>query len=176
MTGNSTSGSTASPGSWGARIGRCALHLREIGEPIHAVAFSPDGTLVVTASRDGAEQVWDARSGVLHRQFNALHSKILSVELDLTSKLVVAAGVSGAVIVADAVRPHAASSVQAGTGRRGCGMRPRRIAAGARRRSAMTAASSRALSPIDGSSPSAAGIAATRSTDSVLVNQSRAST
>jgi WD40 repeat protein/serine/threonine protein kinase len=89
---------------WDIPSGTRALHLREVGEPIDALAFSPDGTLVVTASRDGAEQVWDAASGVLHSQFNALHSKILSVEFDLTSKLVVAAGVSGTVIVADAAR------------------------------------------------------------------------
>ena len=48
--------------------------------------------LVVAASDDGAEQVWDATSGKLRSQGNYLHSKILSVEFDRTSTLVVAAG------------------------------------------------------------------------------------
>jgi WD40 repeat protein len=102
-TGRLATGSARGDASiWEIPSGTQALHLREIGEPIDAMAFSPDGTLVVTASRDGAEQIWDAKSGVLHSQFNALRSKILSVEFDRTSKLVVAAGVSGTVIVADA--------------------------------------------------------------------------
>jgi WD40 repeat protein len=59
---------------------------------------------VATASRDGAEQIWDARSGALQHQFNALRGKILSIEFDSSSRLVVAAGASGAVVVADAAQ------------------------------------------------------------------------
>src|SRR5207344_2034393 len=68
-----------------------------------AVAFSPNGELVATASRDGTEQIWDARSGAQQNQFNLLRSKIISIEFNSTSKLVVAAGASGAV-VADAMQ------------------------------------------------------------------------
>jgi WD40 repeat protein len=42
---------------WTIPSGTQIQHLREIGEPVDAVAFSPNGELVVAASRDGAEQV-----------------------------------------------------------------------------------------------------------------------
>jgi len=87
---------------WAIPSGERIHHLRESGEPVDAVAFSPDGQLVVVASRDGAEQVWDAMSGKLRSQGNYLHGKILSVEFDRNSTLVVAAGASGSVAVADA--------------------------------------------------------------------------
>jgi WD40 repeat protein/serine/threonine protein kinase len=77
-------------------------HLREVGEPVDAVAFAPNGEMVVTGSRDGAEQSWNAASGALQSQGNYLHSKILSVEFDPASKLVVAASSSGTVVVTDA--------------------------------------------------------------------------
>jgi WD40 repeat protein/serine/threonine protein kinase len=98
LTGSAEGGASI----WAIPSGERIHHLREIGEPVDAVAFSPDGHLVVAASRDGAEQVWDAISGKLRSQGNYLHGKILSVEFDRTSMLVVAAGASGSVAVADA--------------------------------------------------------------------------
>jgi WD40 repeat protein len=77
-------------------------HLREIGEPVDALAFSPSGELVAVAGRDGAAQVFDATAGTLRSQLNARHSKILSIEFDQSSKLVLAAGADGAVVVMDA--------------------------------------------------------------------------
>jgi WD40 repeat protein len=47
-------------------------------------------------------QIWDARSGALRNQVNvATRSKILSIEFDPTSKLVVAASDGGAVVIAE---------------------------------------------------------------------------
>ncbi len=87
---------------WTIPSGERLHHLREVGEPVDAVAFSADGRLVVAAIRDGAEQIWDAASGKLRSQGNYLHAKILSIEFDRTSTLVVAAGASGSVAVANA--------------------------------------------------------------------------
>lgn len=56
---------------------------------------------MITASHDGAEQVWDTASGKLRSQGNQLQGKILSVEFDSTSTLVVAAGANGSVVVSD---------------------------------------------------------------------------
>jgi WD40 repeat protein/serine/threonine protein kinase len=89
---------------WAIPSGARIHHLREIGEPVEAVAVSPDGQLVVAASRDGAEQIWQAGSGELQSQFNARHAKILAVEFDRTSKLVLAADTDGTVVVADAAQ------------------------------------------------------------------------
>jgi WD40 repeat protein len=56
---------------------------------------------VVTGSRDGAEQVWDSKSGGLRTQFNSHHSKIYAVEFAVTGHLMLSAGGDGAVVVSD---------------------------------------------------------------------------
>jgi len=53
---------------WEIPSGARAQHLREIGEPVDAVAFSPDGQFVATGGGDGAAQIWDARSGALRNK------------------------------------------------------------------------------------------------------------
>jgi WD40 repeat protein len=87
---------------WAIPGGERVHRLRELGEPIDAVAFSPDGRLVVAGSRDGAVQVWDATSAKLRSQSNHLRSKVLSVEFDRTSSSIAAASSSGSVAVSDA--------------------------------------------------------------------------
>ena len=99
-----TGATTGDVSLWAIPGGARVHHLRELGEPISAVAFSPDGQLVAAASRDGAEQVWHAGSGELQSQLHPRHSRILAVEFDRTSELVLAAGADGSVVVADAAR------------------------------------------------------------------------
>jgi WD40 repeat protein/serine/threonine protein kinase len=89
---------------WEIPSGARLRHLREVGEPVDAVAYARNGELVVTAARDGAEQVWDARTGRLRSQGNYHRSEILSVEFDPTSTLVLAAGADGTVVVSDVMQ------------------------------------------------------------------------
>jgi len=96
-----TGSSKGNAAIWAIPSGTRVYHLRDVGEPVDAVAYSRDGRLVVVASHDGTEQVWDAASGQLRTQGNHLRGKILSVEFDPTSTLVVAAGANGSVVVSD---------------------------------------------------------------------------
>jgi WD40 repeat protein len=86
---------------WDIPSGTRTRHLREIGDPVNAIAFSPDGQLVAVGGGRGAVQVFRA-TGALQSQFDAMPGKILTVEFDPASKLVVAADDRGAVVVADA--------------------------------------------------------------------------
>jgi WD40 repeat protein len=76
------------------------LHLRQFGEAVDAVAFSPDGQLLAAGSRDGAIQVWHA-NGALVSQLNPRRSKVHAIEFDESSKLLLAANADGTVVVAD---------------------------------------------------------------------------
>jgi WD40 repeat protein/serine/threonine protein kinase len=87
---------------WNVPDGERVRHLREVGESVDRIAWSPDGALVVTASRDGAVHVFEATSGAVRSQGNHLHGVIRSIEFDATSKLVLAAGVDGTAVVSDA--------------------------------------------------------------------------
>jgi WD40 repeat protein len=53
-------------------------------------------------SSNGVEQVFDAVSGALRSQGNYLYGRIRSIEFDGTSSLVLAAGASETIVVADA--------------------------------------------------------------------------
>ncbi|HEX8107494.1 MAG TPA: protein kinase [Kofleriaceae bacterium] len=98
-------GSVAGDASiWAIPGGARLHHMREIGEPVDAVVFSPDGRLVAAASRDGLEEVFDPSSDRMVSRANYLHSKILSIEFDPASRLVVAAGERGTTVVGDAMQ------------------------------------------------------------------------
>ena len=48
---------------WDTRTGKLLLSLAGAKSPIHDIAYSPDGSRIVTGSDDGAAIVWDAGSG-----------------------------------------------------------------------------------------------------------------
>lgn len=87
---------------WTIPGGERIQHLRELGDPIEAVAFAPGGAMVATATRDGVVQVWDASSGKLRSTNHQLRSKILSLEFDRASTRVLASSSSGKVLIEDA--------------------------------------------------------------------------
>ena len=86
---------------WDVRSGTRLKHLRQFGESVETIAFSPDGELIVTGSLDGAIQVWRAGSGALQAQLNPRRSKVVAVEFDRTGESVLAAHADGKVVVAD---------------------------------------------------------------------------
>ena len=87
---------------WEIPSGSRALHLREVGEPVDRIAFSPSGELAVTASRDGAVQVW-GDSGHLQSANNTIHGKIYSTEFSSSGDAVLASGGEGEIVAFDAV-------------------------------------------------------------------------
>jgi len=97
-----TGSATGEVALWDVKSGRRLLQLRQFGEPIEAVAFSPDGEFVAAGSRDGAMHVWRSRSGVRRGQLNPRRSKILAIEFDPASRKLLAANADGTVVVADA--------------------------------------------------------------------------
>src|SRR5262249_44714016 len=87
---------------WGLPGGTRLQHLRPSGESVDAVAFAPDGELIVAGSRDGTLQIWHAGTGTPQSQLNPRHRTIFAVEFDRSSRLVLAANGDGTVVVADA--------------------------------------------------------------------------
>ena len=49
--------------TWDATTGTEIKVLREYDDWVGSAAFSPDGTRIVTASRDGTARIWDAMAG-----------------------------------------------------------------------------------------------------------------
>jgi WD40 repeat protein len=86
---------------WEVRNAARLRQLRPFGEPVEAVAFSPDGASVAAGSRDGTLQAWQADSGALRSQLNTRHGRILWVDFDPAAGSLLAAHHDGAVVVAD---------------------------------------------------------------------------
>jgi WD40 repeat protein len=94
-----TGGTSGDASIWEVPSGARLHHLREVGEPVSSVVFSPDGKLVAVGG-----EVWNATSGALQSRLTSFHGKIQSVEFDPTSMFVVIAGDNGSVVVVDAVQ------------------------------------------------------------------------
>jgi eukaryotic-like serine/threonine-protein kinase len=97
---------------WSLPGGARLQHLRPSGESVDAVAFSPDGELIVAGSLDGTMQIWHASTGTLQSRLNPRRSKIADVEFDPTSTRVLAASADGTVVIADAEQGLAISVLE----------------------------------------------------------------
>jgi predicted Ser/Thr protein kinase/type II secretory pathway pseudopilin PulG len=68
-------------------------------EPVHCAEFSPDGLLILTASRDGIARLWDAATGRMVRESRKLASSLNAARFNSDGRLVAIAGDEGAVQV-----------------------------------------------------------------------------
>ena len=69
---------------------------------VHAVEFSPDGSLLLTGSHDGTARLWDVAGGKEVRSFYAHAGAVLDADFSPDGKRIVTAGDDGKVMVWDA--------------------------------------------------------------------------
>ncbi len=94
---------------WDARTGTPILKLRAHTAPFWSLAFSPDGTRILTGRADGAATVWDVRSGMALFELKGHTGAVSSV----------AFSPDGTRIVTGSATPHYAGELKewdAGTG------------------------------------------------------------
>jgi WD40 repeat protein len=101
---------------WDVRTGTRVQHVRDAGEQVDRVAFSPDGQLLAVASRDGAEQIWHVKEKTLQSTGVRLQGSTLTLEFDSTSRFLLAAGGAGVITVADATIGMAVAKLEGAKG------------------------------------------------------------
>jgi WD40 repeat protein len=84
---------------WDAGSGRPLAKLAGHTDRVHSAAFSPDGTRIVTASRDGTAKLWDAATGralanltghrntVVSAQFSPDGTRVVTASDDKTARV-----------------------------------------------------------------------------------------
>jgi WD40 repeat protein/tRNA A-37 threonylcarbamoyl transferase component Bud32 len=87
---------------WDSVTGQIVLGLSGHSRPVTAIAFSPDGKRLVTASRDGTARVWDALTGAEKLAFRGHAGAVTSAAFSPDGTRVVSTGVDRAVRVWDA--------------------------------------------------------------------------
>jgi WD40 repeat protein len=65
------------------------------------VAYTPDGTRLVTASSDGSVRFWDARTGAMRGSFDWQAGKVRCVAVSPDGLTVASGGQDGRIVIAD---------------------------------------------------------------------------
>src|SRR5207247_5596399 len=69
-------------------------------DPPTKIAFSPDGSTVITASKDGSARIWSARFNPQLRVIGPHPPPVRAASFDPTGRLIVSGGVDGVIRVA----------------------------------------------------------------------------
>ena len=86
---------------WDVPSGARLRQLRNSGEQVDFVAFSPDNRIVAAGGRGGTTEMWDAASGAVRSQMHPSRSRVSAIEFDPAGKLVLTAHADDTVVVSD---------------------------------------------------------------------------
>lgn len=77
---------------WDAGTGVCRATLRRHTDRVYTVAFSPDGSRLVSASHDGTALIWDCETGKVRRTLTGHTGRLWSAAIDPAGAMIATAG------------------------------------------------------------------------------------
>lgn len=81
---------------WDIKQSKCLRILAAHSDPVTAVNFSPDGTIIVSASHDGLIRLWDTRTGqCLKTLVGQTKSPVMYVRFSPNGKYILASTMDG---------------------------------------------------------------------------------
>ncbi|OMH79751.1 F-box-like/WD repeat-containing protein TBL1Y, partial [Zancudomyces culisetae] len=83
---------------WDAASGTCLRTLQAHSDPIHSLAFSPDGRHLLTGSFDCRVRLWNLKSGSLSKSYLA-DDGIYDVEFSAHGNRIAACVANGTVVI-----------------------------------------------------------------------------
>jgi WD40 repeat protein len=97
---------------WEVPSGRLLQRLTGAGDGLELAAFSPDGTEVVGAARDGVARIWDVASGALRLSLQGHSGAVWYAEFDPAGRRILTAGDDGSARIWDRASGHAMADLE----------------------------------------------------------------